>query len=206
MLLKTICIKHIDFCFFISFPLIFGLCSISSIFVPVFFGEGYEKVEILIYIMSCLFLLKRINSITGTQYLTATDQQKTYLHIVIIGDISNIVLNAMLIPLLASVGAAMGTVISEVITCIIGLGFVLKTKQLELKPIFKSSGKYIISSVIMFIVTMAVKSVLLGTIDDILLLILLIITGVVTYFIILTLLKESLIYDTIKTIICKIKK
>lgn len=204
--IKDYMYKTYRFLFFISFPLIFGLCSISSIFVPVFFGEGYEKVEILIYIMSCLFLLKGINSITGTQYLTATDQQKTYLHIVIIGGISNIVLNAVLIPRLASVGAATGTVISEVIMCIIGLGFVLKTKQLNLKPIFKSSGKYIIGSVIMFIITMAVKSLLLGTIDDILLLILLIITGFVTYFIILALLKESLIYDTLKIVISKIKK
>ncbi len=38
------------FTFFLSFPIMFGIVSISKAFVPVFFGNGYDKVNYIIYL------------------------------------------------------------------------------------------------------------------------------------------------------------
>ena len=39
--------KSFSFVFLLSFPMIFGIISISEAFVPIFFGSGYEKAVIL---------------------------------------------------------------------------------------------------------------------------------------------------------------
>lgn len=57
--------KSFNFVFFLSFPLIFGIISISKAFVPIFFGAGYDKVVVLINIISPIVLLLGIANATG---------------------------------------------------------------------------------------------------------------------------------------------
>ena len=66
------------FVFFLAFPIMFGITSIAESFVPVFFGEGYDKVVILISIISPILLLMGMANVLGTQYLLPTKRQKEY--------------------------------------------------------------------------------------------------------------------------------
>ena len=54
--------------FFISLPIIFGLCAVSNRFVPVFFGEGYDKCVFLIYILSPTIIFSPLNTLYGNIY------------------------------------------------------------------------------------------------------------------------------------------
>ena len=49
--------KSYNFIWFLSVPIMFGLISISDIFVPIFFGSGYDKVAIILPIFSILVIV-----------------------------------------------------------------------------------------------------------------------------------------------------
>ena len=85
--------KSFKFVFLLSFPMMFGIMSISKSFVPVFFGVGYEKVVVLIYVMAPNVILNGMASVIGTQYLLPTKRQKEYTTAIVAGLLANFVLN-----------------------------------------------------------------------------------------------------------------
>lgn len=144
-----------NFTFFLSFPIMFGIVSISEAFVPVFFGEGYEKVTYLIYLLSPMVLLMGIANVIGTQYLLPTKRQKEYTSSVTIGIIVNFILNYILITLYQSIGAAIATVASQlVVDC---LQYRHIKNDIKLSTFGKLCYKYLLSAVIMFLICLGVK-------------------------------------------------
>ena len=107
--------KSFNFVYLLSFPIMFGLICISKEFVPIFFGDGYEKAATLICIISPIILLMGLANVVGTQYLLPTKRQKEYTISVTAGIVVNFVLNYILINLWASVGACIATVISQLV-------------------------------------------------------------------------------------------
>ena len=96
-------LKSFDFIFFITFPMVFGISAISCNFVPIFFGPGYDKVAYLIMVMAPIVLIIAISNILGLQYLIPSGQIKKSNRAIIIGAITNLIMNITLIP---SLGAA----------------------------------------------------------------------------------------------------
>ena len=96
----------------------FGLMAIGDVFVPFFYGPGYEKCEVLFYILmpSCAFL--SIGNVIRTQFLIPRGKDRIYIISVISGAFVNLIINALLIPLLQSIGAAIGTLVAEATVCI----------------------------------------------------------------------------------------
>ena len=68
--------KSFNMVFFLAFPMIFGIIAVSENFVPIFFGQGYEKVAILMNVISPIILFIGLSNVTGTQYLLPTKRQK----------------------------------------------------------------------------------------------------------------------------------
>ena len=137
------------FVFFLSFPIMFGIMSISKVFVPVFFGAGYDKVVILINIISPILILMGMGNVLGTQYLLPTKRQKEYTISVAIGLGVNFVLNYFLIKQYASIGASIATVLSELVIVIIQFQYV--KKDISFKNILEIAWKYLVSGLVMFI-------------------------------------------------------
>ena len=77
--------------------MIFGIISVSSIFVPKFFGEGYGKVAILMNVISPIILFIGLSNVIGTQYLLPTKRQKEFTISVVCGAIINFIINISLI-------------------------------------------------------------------------------------------------------------
>lgn len=96
----------------------FGLMGIAKYFVPFFYGPGYEKCELLFYVLmpSCAFLA--VANVLRTQYLIPRKRDRAYIISVIMGAVVNLIINALLIPSLQSVGAAIGTLVAEATVCI----------------------------------------------------------------------------------------
>lgn len=147
-----------NFVFFLAFPIMFGIVSISEAFVPVFFGSGYDKVVILINIISPIIILMGIANVIGTQYLLPTKRQKEYTISIAIGVVANFILNYILITNYASIGASIATVLSQLIIDIIQLNYI--RKEIEMKEMFKSSWKYLAASLVMFGACYIAKAVL----------------------------------------------
>lgn len=193
--------KSFNFVFFLSFPLIFGIISISKEFVPIFFGQGYDKAVILINIISPVVLLMGIANVIGTQYLLPTKRQKEYTISIIVGLIVNFILNWILITKWDSIGASIATVLSQLVVDIFQLNNI--KNEVDLKSIFKVSIKYLFAGMLMFVLCQIVKIFNLANAISIMVQI---IVGAIVYFGTLIILKDEYLYSFILKLTDVIKR
>ncbi len=146
------------FVFFLAFPIMFGIISISEDFVPVFFGNGYDKVVTLINIISPILILMGVANVVGTQYLLPTKRQKEYTISISVGVVFNFIFNYILIIKYASIGASIATVLSQLIVDIIQLWYI--RKEYDIKQLFTLSWKYFMAGFLMFGLCLGIKAVL----------------------------------------------
>ncbi len=135
---------------FLSSSMAFGLMAIADIFVPFFYGQGYEKCIILFYILlpSCMFLA--VANVIRTQYLIPHCKDKIYVVSIVLGAIVNLIINILLIPNLKSIGAAIGTLIAEMTVCTYQL--VCVRNSLSIKKLYSDMISIILITGIMFLV------------------------------------------------------
>lgn len=193
--------KSFNIVFLLAFPLIIGICVIADAFVPIFFGEGYERVSILIKVMSPIILLIGMSNVLGTQYLLPTKRQREYTLSVVGGAMINLMMNSMLIPRYGAVGAAIGTILAEM--TVTGIQMKYTKKDFCWKNIVSISKKYVTSSLIMLIICEIVKNATSNMQSSI---ILQIIIGIVSYGTSLILLKDQFTLNIINEISKKIWK
>ena len=190
--------KSFSMVFLLAFPMVFGIISVSRAFVPIFFGAGYDKVATLMNIISPIILFIGLSNVTGTQYLLPTKRQREYTISVIVGAITNIVMNACLIWKFGAIGASIGTVIAEFTVTIVQLYFV--RKDFDFLQIIKISKNYVISTIAMFIGCIIIGNVVKSNMTSI---IIQVIFGVGVYGICLLTLKDKFVNSSIKKIIHK---
>ena len=192
--------KSFNMVFFLSFPMIFGIISVSSIFVPKFFGEGYGKVAILMNVISPIILFIGLSNVIGTQYLLPTKRQKEFTISVVCGAIVNFIINISLIWNFGAIGASIGTVIAELTVAIVQIFFI--RKDFKIINIIKSSRNYLFSSIIMFIVCLVIKSIVRKPYFSMALQCSL---GSIIYVVILILLEDKFLFEIIDRIKVKVK-
>ena len=187
--------RSFSFVFLLSFPMMFGVISISKAFTPVFFGPGYEKTATLMCIISPIILLMGVANVLGNQYLLPTKRQREYTISVGAGVIANFILNYIFISLWASVGACIATVLSQVVVDY--MQFKQLKNEVKFKTIVKLSYKYLFASIIMFIACNLTKIIVSRGIGSI---ILQIAVGVIVYGFILIRLKDEYLYMLLRKI------
>ena len=193
--------KSFKFVFFLGTPIMFGLIGISDNFVPWFYGDGYEKVKILIKVFSPIVIFVGCSNVIGTQYLIPTKEQNKYTIAVIASAIVNVILNIILIPKYLSIGAAISSVIAEITGLLIQILFVKNI--FDIKKIFKLLKKYLIASIFMLIVIIIMEKYLECSIINTFLISL---VAIIIYVIILIFMREEIIIQNIKVLESKIKK
>lgn len=184
--------KSFMFVFAMGLPLVFGIISVIEIFVPIFFGKGYDKVIPNVYITAPLIFIIGFSNVIGTQYLIPTHQEKRYTKSVLTGAAVNFCLNMILISKLASVGACIASVMAEATVAVYEM--FLTRKHIKYCDVIKGNKNFILSSLGMFIVVSLLKHFFGTSILDLLLLV---VIGGSVYVIELFLLKEPLIYTII---------
>lgn len=193
--LKYYMYKSYQFIWLLAIPIMLGLVIISDIFVPVFFGAGYDKCKILIPVFSILSIMIGFSNVTGNQYLIPVGKQNIMTMTVFIGAAANVVFNLILIPHFYSVGAAIASVIAETCVTVSGFIYLKRKKMIELKPILTCSWRYWIAGGIMFAVLYPIQYLLPDTVWS---LAVLIVGGIALYFLALILLKDSFVMDAIR--------
>lgn len=182
------------FTWFMGIPLMCGVVAISPHLVPVFFGTGYEPVAQILPIMSLLFIFMATNQINCTLFFVSAEKEDKYLKYMLIGGIVNVGLNLFLIKYSGAIGAAIGTVIGEIVITILELTYIAKKRYLKFLELFRMGVKYCIAGLVMFIVLNYIVSLLEATAFS---LFLLIVVGSITYFFALFLLKEKYVMTVI---------
>lgn len=194
--------KAYRFTTFLAFPIMFGLIGVAGTFVPVFFGEGYDLVEVLMPIFSILVVAVSLAYLTGYSYLISTKQQNVYTFSVAVAAVCNLAINLILIPRIAAIGAAIASVSAEIIGVVIQIGYCCLSHQLELKNIFEGAFKYVISSFLMLVVLLFVQRHLPTNVIG---LFVLIATGVVSYSLMLVILKDEFFRNNVKMVLQKLR-
>jgi O-antigen/teichoic acid export membrane protein len=190
--------KAYRFSWFLSLPLMFGLFGIADSFIPWFYGPGYEKVNVLLKIVSVIAVAISINNVTGIQYLVPTKREKLYTRTVLIGALINCCLNFILIPKLLSYGAAIASVIAEISIAVIQLIYV--RKELDIKRIIAPIYKYLIAGVLM-LGLLLVEDYFFPA--KILFTFIMIITGAAFYFLLLVVFHDDFFIENAKILINK---
>lgn len=134
----------------ISMPIIFGCIAISETLVPWFYGDGFEKIIVLLRIFSPIYIALGISDLVGTQLLVSIGEEKKLLIINLSTTAINLTINAILIPKYLSYGAAVATLISEFIKAIIVV--MIGRNYISIKKIFASIIKYASLSIVMYLI------------------------------------------------------
>ncbi len=147
-----------DFVSALSIPMMFGIAAIAQRFAPWFLGaEFYDSGKIMM-IEAPVIVLIAWSNVTGTQYLMPVNRVKEYTISVTIGAVVNIILNLFFIEVFSAKGAALATTLSEFAVTAFQV-YCIKT-TIRRRQLFKSTWKYMISGLVMFIVVYRLNQIM----------------------------------------------
>lgn len=142
-------------CLFIIVPIAFGLFSISKEFSILFFGKEFSESGIIIQFLIPSFIFSSIANVIRTNYLIPKKHDKIYVVSTLVGAFINFVCNIFLIPRFGYYGACVGTVCAEFFVM---LYQVIKVKSvIDFKKVFFSSKRFILSSIICYILLLVIS-------------------------------------------------
>ena len=141
--------KSIIFVMFMSFAMCLGLIGVGYNFAPFYFGSSFQKTGILIMLLATTLPFLSFANVIRTQYLIPREKDKIYIVSVTLGAITNLILNFILIPKFASVGACIGTIAAEI--AVMGFQTFSVRKELAIGIYFKHIMPFFIKAIIMFI-------------------------------------------------------
>lgn len=145
---KAMTEKSMLFVLFATSALAFGICAVSKEFVPFFFGEGFDLVVPLLYILSPYIVFVSWANVLKTQVLLPNNKDRTFMVCLITGASLNVVLNYFFIPGMGAIGAAIATTISE------GMIALTETislrKEIEIKRYVSQGLPFLIIGMIMY--------------------------------------------------------
>ena len=147
---KDLFVRSMEAAIFIGCAIAFGIASIANDFIPIFYGAGYNACINITIMLSTTVLFITWACIVRTLYLIPTENNKVYIYSVFLGAGINLVINLALIPKMASVGAAVGTIFAEV--TVAGYQTIMVRKELNILKCIKKSTPFIIFGIIMFCV------------------------------------------------------
>lgn len=182
--------KSFSFVSFIACPMAFGLIGISKSFIAWFYGSGFEGILPMFYVGSFLIITLGWSSILGNQVLIATKKEKQFTISVTTGAIINLIFNFILIRRLEGLGTTISSVMAEY-TGMFLMAYFLRN-ELDIRYLFKSTLKYLISAIIMCVVILCLS---IGMADTIYSTVILTVLGGIIYISIMMVTRDkNLIY------------
>ena len=138
----------------LAFGLEWGIAGISVVFPNVFWGSAFSACTKLLFALSVTIPFIAFANVIRTQYLIPRMKDKEYLISIISGAASNVVINLLLISKIGAMGAVIGTVVTEILVCLIQC-FAVR-KELPLRIYIKNSWMFFFFGLVMFVIVYAV--------------------------------------------------
>ena len=118
---------------FFAFPAAIGLACLAPTFVPLFFGAEFGGSVVPLMILSLLIIVIGLNNISCIQILVGLGYDKLFCNSILIGTISNFLLNLILIPVWGANGASIASVFAETLVLGRSVWYVYHKTPLQLK-------------------------------------------------------------------------
>ena len=164
----------LDFILMVSVPVTAGLIGVAGNFIPVFFGDGYDKTIPILYIMSPLLIIIGISNCLGSLYFTPSGQRSRSNKGIITGAVVNLIINCILIPIFSARGAGIASVIAE--STITAIYLFMARDYFDISCILRFAWKKLVSAGVMFGAVLLVDGLIYDRLTS---LIFKIITGVI---------------------------
>lgn len=142
----------------VAVAMAFGMAGLSLNFAPVFWGSEFEASGFLIMLLSISLPFTTIANIVRNQDLIPNGKDKYYSIAIIIGATANLIINWILIPSLQSFGVTIGTIVSEILVCVVQMFMV--DKSIAYGKYIRSAMIFLIPGFIMFVGVSCVGRVL----------------------------------------------
>lgn len=146
----------VNFVLLFAIPIMFGLIGVANRFVPLFFGDGYEKTITIIYVMAPLLVIIGLSNCLGALYFTPSGQRARSNKAIVTGAVVNLVLNLGLIYFFKSLGAAIASVMAESTITIMYL--YMSHDYFNLKCISKFAWKRLLAAAVMLAAVLFIGS------------------------------------------------
>lgn len=193
--------KTMHFVFLLACPLTLYFMIFAREGIFFLSGEAYAGSILPMQIIMPTLIFIGMTNIIGIQMLVPLGLEKQVLYSEIAGAVVDFILNAFLIPRYASAGAAVGTLVAEIVVLIWQLG-VIRNRKVNLYSEIKAY-KVIIALVIAIAASIWVKGLFSSYF-------LVLLTSAVCFFasygVILLILKEQLVKEFMNMILSKFKK
>lgn len=124
--------KGVLFLLFVSVPITVFLFLNANDIVLFLYGRYYEETIITLKILSLLIVPVTFSTYFGTQILCSANMEKYMFVAVSVGACTNIFMNAILIPRFNQNGAAIASVVSELLVTLVDLFFVRKVVKVHI--------------------------------------------------------------------------
>lgn len=193
--------KALGMIFTLGIACIFGICAIADNFVLWFFGEGFDKVVLILKLKSPLVLILAFHNYLSAQYLVPSGQRARSTKGVLVGVATNVLFNFLLIPHWASEGAVIATLIAESSICAVYL--YMSKNYVSLKQVFRYLPKQLIAALVMLLVLLWVGKGYRGVVH---ITIIQIALGAMIYGGMLMLQRERFTMAAVKKIVKTVKK
>jgi O-antigen/teichoic acid export membrane protein len=115
--------KTLETLFVLGIPLVVGLQFCSPDAITLLYGNAFYPSANVLRILSWVLIISPIGYLLGSRVLLVTDHEKTMVLCVGIGAIVNVIGNAILIPRFVEYGAAIASVISEIVVMVFYVHF-----------------------------------------------------------------------------------
>lgn len=195
---KTNINTAVCFVFALGLPICCGIISISKNLVPWFMGNEFLVVENILAYYPILIMVSGLGNVFGLQCLISSGQDKKVVIGTVAGAIASIALGFPLIYAIGAFGAAISSIVAELVVLIFYVIF--SRKYVSLSEIVKTNYKYVIASALMMMFVFYLSSALQPSIVNS---VFIVMFGCVVYSGCLILLKDNYVYVFLKKLYLK---
>lgn len=189
--IRKITVNFLDATLTIALPASVGICLVAKDIVLLLFGSEFLPSVSTIIILSPLIILMPLSGGIFGQLLLTSENENKYLLCVGAGTIVNCILNYFFIKTMSYNGAALASVITELIVNIAMI--IYSSKIIRLKINIKGILKALIGTVMMFVFVYLIQKFILSkvVISVVASLLIKILVAVLVYFAVLFILKQK---------------
>lgn len=198
---KKIINNTIQVVLMITLPMTFGLASIGFTLIPWYLGAEFVEVGYIIVWLTPIIVALALSGISANQYFIATNKTHYLTKSYVYAAVLNVIVNYLFIPRMGCYGAALGTVTAEMVSVVIQYYYM--SKDINIISSFKSVVKYLISSVIMCIISVFIGKTLGYKVSTTMIQIA---VSVLIYCIALIVSKDKLVYQFFSQVKIKLKR
>ena len=172
-------------------PMIVGIFFVSDFFIVFIYGANYISSSVVLKVLSFMLVISPVGYLLGSRVMLVTGNEKKMYIPVVAGAIVNVALNSILIHFFNEIGAAIASVVSEIVVAAVYLSlshkFFKLTKMLPF--VWKTSLSIALMSAFLLVLFFADFNAIVKNI-------IMVVGAIMIYFFALYLSKEEVVRDT----------